>query len=474
MFRLTKDTWLKQDILDYLDNQPEPIYFQELLKEFPQISLSTLQKKCRELDELIQDCYPDQTVQLRIDKRNGIQLVREQDNLQKVTSALIKNELPYQLVKRFIYVDSFEASDICEELNISQSQLRRKVRDFNNLTNKYGIHVTVSREVKIFGSEVMRRALAIYTLSTTYRQFSAIEWIDNPDFYFNQSVKILNYLDLSLIHSHIESISLVTLIIEQAIRGKRVIHLSDEIIEIFSLIQLPKKPYFLAHWDEYDWIYFIATIYGANFASFDLDIADSLKGYVVHSEIAQTWVTLFEKHFGKLTDSDYELIHNHLFRGYLTYEVLHVDFTFFGSHTLNTVKTIETLHPRYYKVFESFWQAYITTYPLYNTEYVKLQNLLTCHLIKSLDHFLPTITLYLDTNLMFSFEKLLQSRIISYFSTDYEIRFMTNREDADFIISIFACTICKNTSQDKFILIEPSLSTNDLQEMKKRFDAHSS
>ena len=77
-------------------------------------------------------------------------------------------------------------------------------------------------------------------------------------------------------------------------------------------------------------------------------------------------------------------------------------------------------------------------------------------------------------NLMFSFEKLLQSRIISYFSTDYEIRFITNREDADFIISTFACTICKNTSQDKFILIEPSLSANDFQEMKKRFDAHSS
>ena len=99
---MTKDVWLKIDLLELLDNHTGALYFHEILVAFPQISLSTLQKKCHELQQEIKNCYLQEEVQLIIDRRNGIELIRETTTLQKIIERLITKELPYQISQKFM------------------------------------------------------------------------------------------------------------------------------------------------------------------------------------------------------------------------------------------------------------------------------------------------------------------------------------------------------------------------------------
>ena len=173
---MTKDVWLKIDLLELLDNHTGALYFHEILVAFPQISLSTLQKKCHELQQEIKNCYLQEEVQLIIDRRNGIELIRETTTLQKIIERLITKELPYQISQKFIYEDLFNTEDLCHELGISLSQLRRKITGINRFINEYDLHITVSHQMKLFGSEKRRRSLLVSMLSLAHRQFSTINW----------------------------------------------------------------------------------------------------------------------------------------------------------------------------------------------------------------------------------------------------------------------------------------------------------
>ena len=206
---MTKDVWLKIDLLELLDNHTGALYFHEILVAFPQISLSTLQKKCHELQQEIKNCYLQEEVQLIIDRRNGIELIRETTTLQKIIERLITKELPYQISQKFIYEDLFNTEDLCHELGISLSQLRRKITGINRFINEYDLHITVSHQMKLFGSEKRRRSLLVSMLSLVHRQFSTINWIGNSTFYLKQAAKIIDYLKLPSSYHYLETIAII-------------------------------------------------------------------------------------------------------------------------------------------------------------------------------------------------------------------------------------------------------------------------
>lgn len=471
MLRITKDVWLKRDILELLDNHTGPIYFYEVLVNFPQISLSTLQKKCHELQQEVSQCYPNQEIQILIDKRNGIELIREADNLQKITEFLMTKELPYQIVKEFIFFDILDTEAFCTKLEISNSQLRRKISMMNGIINGYDLHMTVSHQIKLFGNEIMRRSLGISTLSLSHRQFSEIDWVDNSDFYINQATKIAEYLQLPPSHSYLENIALTSFVNEQSIKRSRRILFQQEAKNLIQLIHFPKKPYFLMHWEDNDWIYLLLTMYGASFSEIPLVVDESLKSSFLSSSLYLDWKILFQTYFIPLKKEQEAQIYHDLLRQYLTLSLLKINYAFSSPYTLNTLKNIEVYHMRYFHVFSKFWEDFSRRHPLFDTVHVQVSNLITCQSLVPWDYYLPEVKLFIDTHLIDSLEKMMASRITNALSSKYKIHFTKNEEESDFVITTYNTTSLFSKDKDSIILLEPSLSSNDLSILEKKFDA---
>lgn len=471
LLRITKDVWLKRDILELLDNHTGPIYFYEVLVAFPQISLSTLQKKCHELQQEVSQCYPNQEVEILINKRNGIELIRQTGNLQKIMEFLLVKELPYQIIKQFIFSNVIDTYTLCENFKISHSQLRRKTAMMNDIINGYDLHMTVSHQIKLFGNEITRRSLIISMLSLTHRQFSKIHWVDNPEFYLNQATKIGEYLKLPQSHSYIENMALTAFVNEQSIKRSRKILFQQEAQDIIKAIHFPKKPYFLMHWEDNDWIYFLLTIYGASFSQIPLSVDESFKHSFLNSALYLDWKMFFETYFIPLKKEQEEQVYQDLLRQYLTLSLLKVNYVFSSAYTLSTLKKIEVSYTRYYQVFSKFWNDFSSRHLLFDTIHTQVNNLITCQSLVPLEHYLPEVTLFMDTHLMRFLEQLMISRIVNGLSSKYIVRFTDNQEEADFFITTYNTTNFCSKYKESIILLEPTFSSNDLSILEKKFDA---
>lgn len=466
---MTKDVWLKIDLLELLDNHTGALYFHEILVAFPQISLSTLQKKCHELQQEIKNCYLQEEVQLIIDRRNGIELIRETTTLQKIIERLITKELPYQISQKFIYEDLFNTEDLCHELGISLSQLRRKITGINRFINEYDLHITVSHQMKLFGSEKRRRSLLVSMLSLAHRQFSTINWIENSTFYLKQARKIMDYLQLPVSYHYLETIAIISFVNEQAIKRFRKILFQKEEKVLLQAIQFLKKPYFLLHWEENDWIFLLLSIHSIPFSPAPFSIEESFKRSFRTNALYLDWRILFQTYFSPLQKEQEDLLHYELLREYVTLNLLKVNDTFSNTYTLSILKTLEVSYPRYFQVFSTFWQGYTQCHPLFNLLHAQVNALFICENFVAWNHYLPQVTLFVDTHLMPTLEKWIASKIASSLSGKYHITFTQNQENADFIITTYLDT--HFLKKEKIILVEPTFSANDLTIIEKRLDA---
>ncbi|GGI66826.1 helix-turn-helix domain-containing protein [Enterococcus alcedinis] len=471
MFRISKEARLKKDILEYLDNQSDSLFFNEMLLAFPEISMSTLQKKCHELNEVIQATYSDGSVQLIINKRTGIRLLRHSNNLEKVIENLITEELPYQLAKRFIYANSIDSKVLCEELNISFSQLRRKTNLINNSINRYDLHMTVSHQIKIFGSELMRRANLIFALSTTHRNFSTIAWIENPDRYIKQGQLILNYLNITPNNSLIQSFALLTFVNECAINNNRQIIFHNDLHHLIDNTNFPKKPGFLVNWEDNDWCFFILMIYSSASSDYKLDFAPDFYALIANDSSIRRWFSIFNQHFPALNQQQKTTVLDELIRGYVTDQLLNIDYMFWDVHLNETVNTMNHYYPVFYQKFLRFWTALSDNSAAPLSEYMRLRYLFISQLVFPLETFIPTVQVYMDSNLMLVMEALVQSRIKMFFRNSFDVQFTDNIKDANFILTTSNYYIYTKEDRQKVILFEPPLSDNDLTYMHGCFSS---
>lgn len=469
MFRISKEARLKKDILEYLDNQSDSLFFNEVLLAFPEISMSTLQKKCHELNEVIQTTYPDGSVQLIINKRTGIRLLRHSNNLEKVMENLITEELPYQLARRFIYTNSIDSDKLCEELNISFSQLRRKTNLINNSINRYDLHMTVSHQIKIFGSELMRRANLIFALSTTHRNFSTIPWIENPDRYIKQGQLILDYLNIAQNNSLTQSFALLTFVNECAINNNRQIIFRHDLHHLIDNTNFPQKPDFLVNWEDNDWYFFILMIYSAASSDYKLDFSPDFYSVITSDSSITRWFSIFNQHFSALNPQQKTTVLDELIRGYVTDQLLNIDYMFWDVHLHETVNNINLYYPVFYKKFLHFWNDLANNLASPLSEYMRLRHLFIVQHVFPLETFIPTVQVYMDSNLMLVMEALVENRIKMFFRNSFDVQFIDNMKEADFILTTSNYYTYRKEDKNKIILFEPPLSDNDLTFMHGRF-----
>jgi hypothetical protein len=154
MYGISSTAWLKQNILFALEEEIQFISSRELTQIVGDYSQSTIKKICRELQEEIEQTYPTDVSTLIIDQRNGIKLTRQACiNYQKLLATIFSDELGYELLQQLLLKRSISTLTFCNSHYISESQLRRKIKEINSSLKKHNIHVTLSNEITISGEE---------------------------------------------------------------------------------------------------------------------------------------------------------------------------------------------------------------------------------------------------------------------------------------------------------------------------------
>lgn len=144
MYGISSNAWLKQSILFALEEETEFISSRELTYIVGDYSQSTIKKICRDIQEDIESLYPSDLVTLIIDQRNGIKLIRKPYvNLQKLLSTIFSAELGYELLQQLLLQRTISTIDFCNTYYISESQLRRKIKDINASLVKHDISISL-------------------------------------------------------------------------------------------------------------------------------------------------------------------------------------------------------------------------------------------------------------------------------------------------------------------------------------------
>lgn len=200
IFGLDKNTLLKRKIIDVLDQQSQPLTYKELVEIVQTSSVGTLQIICKELAELMEKLYPDQSCSIVIQKeKHGttLNLMRSSDNLQLFYDHLYMSDLAYEILQTLLMKRKTSTIMFCMNQGLSESSLKRKVKDINLEICDFGIRITCAKQLSLKGPETKIRAFHYIFLRSMHRQFFTVPRIQNLATDYQLALDIADYLDVS-------------------------------------------------------------------------------------------------------------------------------------------------------------------------------------------------------------------------------------------------------------------------------------
>ena len=150
MLGMDRNTLLKIQIIETLDALQTPISMKELQEIIGHASLGTIRVNCKELQSIIEDLYIDKdySLRLRMDNGRGIQLDRTSTNLQSLISYLYQHDLACEIIRAVLARRKISAIQFCMEKNISESKLRRKIKEINQELTDYDLYISCSTKIE--------------------------------------------------------------------------------------------------------------------------------------------------------------------------------------------------------------------------------------------------------------------------------------------------------------------------------------
>lgn len=221
MLGMDRNTLLKIQIIETLDALQTPISMKELQEIIGHASLGTIRVNCKELQSIIEDLYIDRdySLRLRMDNGRGIQLDRTSTNLQSLISYLYQHDLACEIIRAVLARRKISAIQFCMEKNISESKLRRKIKEINQELTDYDLYISCSTKISLKGREVDIRRFYYIFVRGLYYQFTQIEWL-NTKSYLQLARQIEEYLKLTNNPANSEMICFWLLITNQSLSKK--------------------------------------------------------------------------------------------------------------------------------------------------------------------------------------------------------------------------------------------------------------
>lgn len=464
IFGLSLITWLKRDIINILDEKTGYISSTELTQLIGYASHSTIKKACKELQDDIRKTYSIDQVELYINKHHGMKLIRHTMNMQLLMEQIISTELVYDILQAILYNRRFSTIVFCQTYHISESQLRRKIKELNSYLNAFNLHITVSNEIKITGEEYTIRTFHFIFLFLCHKQFSKIFWITNKEMYLNTSKKIANYLGLEIWNNQLEILSISLFVNQNAIDKNKLINSYKDPVTI-DCIDVPERPDFMSNWPAADWKFMLVSLYSADFFNFNFKVDLRKLQKIQPPNNTLRWIELFEIHFIKLDETQKTFIYEKFLKQVISTSIFELDEILISFFHSIDIKALQKLYPLYIQKFEIFWEEFSANNNKFVTDHFKIESLLTCIYIAPFNLFFQKIKIFIFSDLTYLYTNYIKERIHTYFLNHYEIIFTNIFHDADIIIGTIDFLSGTLKKDQEFIMISVIISINDLRKI---------
>lgn len=436
MYGISSTAWLKQNILFALEEETHFISSRELTRIIGNYSQSTIKKICRELQEELEKTYPADLATLIIDQRNGIKLLRKPFiNYQKLLSSIFSAELGYELLQQLLLKRTISTLAFCNSHYISESQLRRKIKDINASLKKHKIYISLSTDITIVGEEYRLRSFFFVFLFTIHRQFSHIEWTQNPETIIQLTEQITVHLALENDSRNIEILAIWIFITVASINHNWQLIYTQQETTIIDSFSMPECPAFLTDWRTEDWQFLVISIYTSDIIDFNLQVNLNDIQKQLPLANAQIWIDLFEEIFLPLTEIQQEFIYKRFVKQLLSRYFFEPDENILNSFTKGYSEELNELYPVLIDKYTTLWEKFIAQTSEESYEYFKIESLLLCFYLVPTKIFFPQIKIYIRSDLTFLYTKRIEFRVSTRFCHQYLVDFTSDIHRADIILS---------------------------------------
>ncbi|MGG5332873.1 helix-turn-helix domain-containing protein [Enterococcus sp. AZ163] len=468
IFGLDKNTLLKRKIIDVLDQQSQPLTYKELVEIVQTSSVGTLQIICKELAELMEKLYPDQSCSIVIQKeKHGttLNLMRSSDNLQLFYDHLYMSDLAYEILQTLLMKRKTSTIMFCMNQGLSESSLKRKVKDINLEICDFGIRITCAKQLSLKGPETKIRAFHYIFLRSMHRQFFTVPRIQNLATDYQLALDIADYLDVSDDLPLVERFAYWVFITQLALSKGKKLQFSQADLNIMNTLDFPEQPAFLAHWSTEDWNFLLTAVYCSLSKNFQLPLKSE---QLVTTDSLQNWVQLFQKHFRLLSTKEEEFIYKKLNQLTMT---MHF-FPLSGSFLTNLqafvgLEDLTEMYPLYLKRFENFWSEWSRQLSNPELDMFRMFSLSICISIMPMDKLLPEIAIYIYSETSDSFKQYLEIKLNFYYSNRYALNFVEFPEEADLLIGTVPFYENQCSPQQKQLIVRARVSQKDLDNIEK-------
>lgn len=463
MFGFDLSLWMIRDMIRILNEQDDFISSNQLLDLLGYSNLGQIKKLCKDLQKYIQESYSEDEFELIINTRNGIRFVTSSSrNAQSLIDFIFSKDLAFEIYQSVLFERTVSTEDFCQRSFISASTLQRKIKKINADINRYGLHLSYSRQkFSIQGKEATVRSAAFIFLYIKHRQISNIFWIENKQHYLELSKKIADFLALPFRTTQFENFSLFLFIFETAIQQGHRFVFEQEAFPYQEDLQFPDKPSFIS-WPEEEWQALLLMTYNSNLVNYTIPIDTS----AFHSEkldaLVTAWVHCFEQYFAPLDQNQREFLYQNLIKRYFSDYFLAIDETLLKAFPAVDFRLIEKNKPFYLQLFTNFWDDLSKRQPTWTTPHLKTQSFLLCEYFFPIMNALPEVKLYVFTDLTILSLHRIQNNLEIYFSNKYKFTFVSTWEAADVIIGTINFREQTLSEKQQFIMIRLQLTSRDL------------
>lgn len=452
---------LIRDILDLLDNEEEFISMEEITERLKYPSIHAVRKTCHKLKELINKNYTPDALDLIISTRGGVRLIRHNTGIHKLTTAVNQDTTNFPLSLQLFQERELLSEEYCANNFLSHSTLFRRVQTFNRFIQNYStseLKFTLSDYIRVKGPESNIRIYYYFALKNT---FPTLKDMTDAGPTLHLSKQILNYCGIAYNHTQLERTALWVYVCQDANKRGFILPDDDVALKNADAFYYIKKPSFLSSWQENEWQFFLLVNFSLDY--FPLDKTIRVKETNLFQEEIEQWFTAFSSFFFPLSDSQKKENRLILQKQFLYHELTHFRANVDEIFEVPKAEALQNNYPFFYNRFQEFWESFTSEDPgkKFSNSNMKNFSLYNCVTIAGIDYFMPTVYIYLLTELTNETNSFIKTRIKNY-CCHYNLKFVDDYQQADLIISsvIFYDAI---TEDQQILYIRSSLQKSDLK-----------
>ncbi|KPG70186.1 helix-turn-helix domain-containing protein [Enterococcus sp. RIT-PI-f] len=470
MFGLSINTRIKKDLLHILDNQTDFVPTKDLVAQIDYANHYVVRKSLNELFEEIRKHYLPEQLSLKINKHRGVQLFSEDGNLHDLIHHFISEDVVYKILMTVLEERCTPSEKLCETLFISESSLRRRLKEINVELAHYDVRMTFSKHIRIHGPEHMIRIIHFVLLFYVARQLDNLPVLVDKPFYQRMANEVCDSLSLTATTHQKEILALFLLATNHAVQKNQTLNYTQAETAFFSKIEIPPKPDFLTGWTLLDWRFLVIAIFSADWAGFGLTLDLTEVMAFSKTEPADVWLASFEHAFEPITIESRDFIREKVYKQLLSDKFFRLDNALLEMFQFVDYSSMLSLYPFYMHRFDIFWQRFIAEYPEYDTLFSRQSNLLLAIYLVPVMTYFPEIKLYNYSHLTVTSSHYIEQRVTAHFYSRYKLIFTEDMAEAQVIIGTHTPDKDLLRSDQTAIVIGTSLSNCDLSRIEKAIE----